>query len=142
MNANTRAGVALAAILLAHPVSAHDLKPGLYEIEVDVDERSESERLTRCITTHGIERHDPFEVFSAFPVANCLKLPMCFGNGKGGFDIVCVDGRPDKAEARFRYSRDRFTGTIELTREDDGHIVRLVEKQRGRRIGSCGSNAD
>ncbi len=142
MKADPRVGVVLAAMLLAHPASAHDLTPGLYEIEVNVDERSQSERLTRCITADGIERHDPFEVFSFFPTTNCLKLPMCFGNGKGGFDIVCVGGRADKAEARFRYSRDRFSGTIELTRQDDGHMVRVVEKQRGRRIGACDGNAD
>ena len=125
------------AISFAHPSSAHDLKPGLYEIQVNVDTTSGGETRTRCITEAVIERHDPFEVFTAVPQTNCLKLPMCFGNGKAGFDIVCVDGRPDKASARFRFSRERFTGMIELTVKDDGRIVNFVETQRGRRIGSC-----
>lgn len=129
-------------VLLAQPAWAHDLKPGLYEIQVNMGTTSREETRSRCITQAVIERHDPFEIFSAFPQSNCLKLPMCFGNGKAGFDVVCVDGRPDKASARYRFSRERFTGTIELTREDNGRLVSLVETQRGRRIGPCTAEAD
>ena len=126
----------LLGVLVPHAATAHDLQPGLYQIEVSVGSTA-SRIVNRCISKVKIERHDPFDAETHFPMFNCLKVPMCFGDGKAGFDIACVGGKKSKAKARFRYTGKSFAGEIAMTIDEDGLTTRLVERQSGRRISDC-----
>lgn len=134
--------IACALTLLAHAnnVWAHELEPGLYEIEVQVElpnilHPAHNVSSTRCITRDDLLRHDPFQIESKTPLANCRRTPICMGGTHAGFEVLCDGGSGGMASGRFTLSKSRFTGTIEMNM--GGKNMTVVERQTGTRIGDC-----
>ncbi|MEQ8824030.1 MAG: DUF3617 family protein [Filomicrobium sp.] len=122
------------------PASAHQLKPGLYEIVVNVElpnllRTSKAKRVKRCITPQQIEKHDAFRIESDNPLARCDRAPICMSEKKAGFQVNCIGGSGGHADALFTTSEDQFSGTIRMNM--GGKNMTVLELQEGRRLGDC-----
>ncbi|MGI9387931.1 MAG: DUF3617 domain-containing protein [Methyloligellaceae bacterium] len=127
--------------LFASPLSARELRPGLYEIEVSVElphltNPAATQKVSMCITDAQSAGHATFQILSEMPIAKCPTSPISFGGGKAEFRVICPGKRAAHALAKFSISTDAFDGTIRMNM--GGKNMTVIERQKGKRIGTCG----
>lgn len=133
-------GVALAIAAEVSRAQAHDLKPGLYAVDVVVTYPNLTNPLDQrtvevCLSPAILEAHRGFRILSDVPQASCPAIPICFGNGRAGFQSICPGENSGEAVGEFTFRTQRFSGVVRM--KLGGKNMTLIERQSGIWIGPC-----
>lgn len=135
--------VALAA-MLATPVGAADIAPGLWEI--DMESRSPAApgftpppfRITQCITP--ADAKDPSRVLGqvANPGAtNCTYGERNYSGSTLTFTMKCAGTFEIESSGRIAFSATTMEGTIDAKANVGGQSLDTRNKLTARRVGGC-----
>lgn len=119
---------------------AHDLKPGQYVVDVSIEYPNLTDPIDRrvvhlCLSDTALASHAGFRILSNVPQATCPTIPLCFGQGRAGFQALCPGANSGEATGEFTYRDKTFTGVVQM--KFGGKNMTVVERQNGVWVGDC-----
>lgn len=114
------------------------LEPGAYTVAVRLELPHLADMAgtaTRRLCLDDSATHGMAILSENNPLARCPVSNVQAAGDELGFDIRCEGRNAAQASARYRLSRDRFTGRI--TMRMGGKNMTMTEVQSGRRTGPC-----